>query len=71
MRRIFAEYVNGKPVTAIARDLTAGGIPGPRGGAWSAPSITGNAQRRSGMIPFSNELGPSMSAGWSGTGTVM
>ena len=37
VRRIFAEYVDGKPVSAIARDLTTGGIPGPRGGAWSAP----------------------------------
>ena len=50
VRRIFAEYVAGKPVTAIARDLTADGIPPPRAATWSASAIAGNAKRRSSMI---------------------
>ena len=50
IRRIFADYVAGKPVKAIARTLTAEGVPGPRGGVWYASFISGTVARRNGII---------------------
>jgi len=45
VRRIFEEYVRGKSVHAIVADLNAEGVPGPRGGLWSASTVSGHRGR--------------------------
>src|SRR5262249_44732460 len=54
VRRIFAEYAQGRPPRAIARGLNADGIRGPFGGTWSPSTINGNAGRGTGIL--NNEL---------------
>jgi DNA invertase Pin-like site-specific DNA recombinase len=54
VRRIFAAYAAGATPRAIAADLNADGIPGPRGGYWNASTINGSRQRRNGIL--NNEL---------------
>src|SRR5690606_14297902 len=48
--RIFREYAAGKGTKAIARDLNLERIPGPTGGQWAANAITGNVERRNGIL---------------------
>jgi DNA invertase Pin-like site-specific DNA recombinase len=50
VRRIFAEFVDGRSPRAIARRLNAESIPGPSGGAWSASSINGDRVRGNGIL---------------------
>ncbi len=54
VRRIFEEYVAGRTPRDIARDLNRERVPPPRGRAWNASSINGNAQRGTGILQ--NEL---------------
>lgn len=54
VRRIFAEYAEGKSPLAIARQLNAEGVASPRGGLWRANAITGHRKRRNGIL--NNEL---------------
>ncbi|WOF42414.1 recombinase family protein [Sphingopyxis indica] len=54
VERIFREFASGKSPRAIARDLNADGIPGPKGIAWRDTSIRGDARRGTGII--NNEL---------------
>jgi site-specific DNA recombinase len=41
VRRIFTEYASGKSPKLIAVDLTADGVPAPRGGAWTHHAFVG------------------------------
>jgi site-specific DNA recombinase len=50
VRRIFAEYLAGKTARAIAIQLNAEGIPGPRGGKWDPSTVYGNRQRHTGVL---------------------
>lgn len=54
VERIFREFADGKSPLAIARDLNAEGIPGPKGLAWRDTSIRGDVRRGTGII--NNEL---------------
>lgn len=54
VRRIFAEYADGKSPLAIAAQLNAEGLPSPRGGLWRANAITGHRARGNGILH--NEL---------------
>jgi len=54
VRRIFAEYAQGRPPRAIARGLNADRIRGPFGGTWGPSTINGNAGRGTGIL--NNEL---------------
>jgi len=54
VRRIFAAYDRGQSPRAIAAQLNAEGLAGPRGGAWTASSINGD--RRVGNGVLHNEL---------------
>jgi DNA invertase Pin-like site-specific DNA recombinase len=54
VERIFREFAGGKSPLAIARDLNADGIPGPKGSAWRDTSIRGDVRRGTGII--NNEL---------------
>ena len=57
VRRIFHAYAAGRSARRIAHDLNAEGIPGPRGGAWGASTISGNAARGSGILNNSLYIG--------------
>lgn len=48
--RIFQDYVAGRSPRAIARELNAEGVPGPRGGRWSASLLLGSAVRETGIL---------------------
>jgi site-specific DNA recombinase len=50
VRRIFAEFVDGRSPRDIARRLNAEAIPGPSGGPWSAASINGDRVRGNGIL---------------------
>ncbi len=54
VQRIFRAYAAGESPKRIALELNAAGIPGPRGGAWSASTINGNRARGTGIL--NNEL---------------
>jgi DNA invertase Pin-like site-specific DNA recombinase len=54
VERILTDYANGISPLAIATALNREGVPGPRGGAWNASTIAGNADRAAGVIH--NEL---------------
>jgi site-specific DNA recombinase len=54
VRRIFEEYGAGRTPRDIARDLNRECVPPPRGRAWNASTINGNAQRGTGILQ--NEL---------------
>ena len=54
VRRIFRAYAGGRSPKSIALELNRGGVPGPRGGAWSASTINGNRARGTGIL--NNEL---------------
>jgi site-specific DNA recombinase len=50
IRRIFKEYARGLSPRRIAHRLNAQGVPGPRGGRWTASAISGNRARRNGLL---------------------
>ncbi|MCB5945194.1 recombinase family protein [Acidocella sp. KAb 2-4] len=50
VRRIFRAYVGGQSAYAIARQLNAEKVPGPRDGSWSASLLLGNASRETGVL---------------------
>lgn len=54
VRRIFTDYAAGKSPVAIARQLNAEGVPGPRGSSWRASTIRPDRTRGNGML--SNRL---------------
>jgi site-specific DNA recombinase len=54
VRRIFREFTTSKSPPAIARDLNADRIAGPRGRHWSDTTIRGNTIRGTGTLH--NEL---------------
>src|SRR5215472_384331 len=54
VRRIFREFTTGKSPRAIARDLNADRIAGPRGRPWSDTTIRGHTLRGTGILH--NEL---------------
>ncbi|MCS0501424.1 recombinase family protein [Ancylobacter mangrovi] len=54
VRRIFAEYVDGRPPRDIACALNREGVPPPRGRLWNGSAINGSRQRGSGILQ--NEL---------------
>jgi len=54
VRRIFRSFAVGASPKAIARDLNADGIPGPRGKLWRDTAIRGHRQRGTGLL--NNEL---------------
>ncbi|MBT5264718.1 MAG: recombinase family protein [Rhodospirillaceae bacterium] len=54
VRRIFTEFVAGKSPRAIARQLNADNILGPRGRVWMDTAIRGHASRGNGIL--NNEL---------------
>ncbi len=54
IRRIFSEYLNGNSPRRIAWGLNRDHAPPPRGKAWNASTINGNAQRGNGIL--NNEL---------------
>ncbi|MER9302003.1 recombinase family protein [Mesorhizobium sp. M0496] len=54
VHRIFREYVDGQTPRDIAHNLNKESIPAPRGRAWNASTINGNAQRGTGLLQ--NEL---------------
>ena len=45
VRQSFGAYANGQSPRAIARNLNTAGVPGPRGGKWSASLLLGGAER--------------------------
>ena len=50
VRRIFAEYLDGKTPREIAFGLNMDGVPPPRGGRWAASTINGNKKRHHGLL---------------------
>ncbi|MBT6826964.1 MAG: recombinase family protein [Rhodospirillales bacterium] len=52
--RIFEEFASGRSPRAIAHDLNAEGIEGPRGNSWGPSTIHGNWRRGTGIL--NNEL---------------
>jgi site-specific DNA recombinase len=50
VRRIFAEFLDGRSPREIAKRLNADGIAGPSGGKWSAASINGDRVRGNGIL---------------------
>jgi DNA invertase Pin-like site-specific DNA recombinase len=54
VRRIFSDYAAGRSPLAIARQLNAEGVPGPRGAPWGKSTVNGSAGRGTGIL--NNEL---------------
>ena len=54
VRRIFADYLDGKSSRAIAFELNREGVPGPQGSEWGPSTIHGNPKRGVGIL--NNEL---------------
>jgi DNA invertase Pin-like site-specific DNA recombinase len=50
VRRIFAEYLDGRSPREIAGRLNADGVPPPRGTKWNASTINGSRERMYGII---------------------
>ncbi len=50
VRRIYAEYVEGRSPLKIVQALNAEGVPGPRGGHWNVSALIGSAKRRNGLL---------------------
>ena len=50
VRRIFEEFVAGKPVKAIAMGLNDDGVPSPNGGIWRPSTIKGDRSRGDGIL---------------------
>jgi len=54
VRRIFADYLDGKSSRTIAMALNCEGVPGPQGSEWGPSTIHGNPKRGTGIL--NNEL---------------
>jgi site-specific DNA recombinase len=54
VRRIFRDYLAGKPARMIAAELNAEGVPPPRKSFWRASTISGHGKRKTGILQ--NEL---------------
>src|SRR6185312_855123 len=54
IRRIFADYLAGRPPRKIAAQLNRECVSGPRCGVWNASTINGSRQRKNGILQ--NEL---------------
>lgn len=50
IRRVFAESLAGDSAKAIAKRFNREGLPGPRGGQWSASTINGSRGRANGIL---------------------
>jgi site-specific DNA recombinase len=50
VRRIFADYVDGKTPRQIVAELNAERIPSPRGGRWNSSTINGSRTRQNGIL---------------------
>lgn len=50
IRRVIGAYNAGQSPRSIAKELNAEGIPGPRGGKWSASLLLGSATRETGLL---------------------
>ena len=50
IRRVFASYARGLPPRAVARTLNTEGVPGSRGGSWTASLLLGGVARETGML---------------------
>jgi len=50
IRRVFEAYAAGVSPRAIARQLNAEAVPGPRGGSWTASLLLGGAGRETGLL---------------------
>ena len=50
VRRISTEFANGRSPVAIARQLNAESIPGPKGRPWQGGTIAGHSRRRTGIL---------------------
>jgi site-specific DNA recombinase len=50
VRRIFLAYARGATPRSIAIDLNREGIPGPRGGAWSPTTVSGDRRAGDGIL---------------------
>ncbi|MBB3900491.1 recombinase family protein [Roseococcus suduntuyensis] len=50
IRRVFESYAAGVSPRAIARQLNTEGVPGPRGGSWTASLLLGGAGRETGLL---------------------
>jgi site-specific DNA recombinase len=50
VRRIFRDYAKGISPKKIAEALNIEGVPGPRGGGWSASTLHGNRERGTGIL---------------------
>jgi len=50
VRRIYADYIQGKSPRAIAMALNAEGVPGPSAKGWTASTIIGNRKRGTGIL---------------------
>ena len=48
--RIFAAYAEGMSPRAIAHELNRDGVPGPRGGEWTASTIHGDRRAQDGIL---------------------
>jgi len=57
IRRIFAEYIEGRSPLAIVERLNTEGIRGPRGGSWNASTLNGSRQRENGILSNSLYVG--------------
>src|SRR3546814_4635655 len=54
VERSVRDFADGKSPVAIARELNAEGVTGPKGRAWRDPSIRGDVRRGTGIL--NNEL---------------
>jgi site-specific DNA recombinase len=57
VRRIYAEYVEGRSPLKIVQMLNAERVPGPRGGHWNVSALIGSAKRRNGLLNNSLYVG--------------
>ena len=50
VRQFALTFADGQSPRVIARNLNAAGVPGPRGGKWTASLLLGNAERETGLL---------------------
>ena len=63
VRRIYAEYVEGRSPLKIVQALNAERVPGPRGGHWNVSALIGSAKRRNGLLNNSLYAGALLTIG--------